>query len=82
MYSAALKDVTPEDAREFKNMPVWMVWGEKEWLADVNRKLKDYFLEAGVNLKWAEVEGVGHRYLSEYQDDLMDWFLKQNKTVN
>ena len=82
MYSAALKEVTLEEASKFKNMPVWIVWGEKEWLADVNRKLKDYFLEAGVNIKWAEVEGVGHSYLSEYQDDLMDWFLDKKKSIN
>ena len=82
MYSAALKDVSLEEASKFKNIPVWIVWGENEWLTDVNRKLKDYFLEAGVKLKWAEVEGIGHAYLSEYQDDLMDWFLNIKKNVN
>jgi predicted esterase len=80
MYSAALRDVTLEDARKFKDMPVWMTWGEKEWrLTEVNRKLKDLLLEAGVNVKWTEVKGVGHSYLSEYQNDLMDWFLEKRK---
>lgn len=79
IYSGALRNVTEEEARKFKEMPVWIVWGEKEWLADGNRKLKDYLLEAGAEVKWAEVKGVGHSYLTEYQDDLMDWFLEQKK---
>ena len=80
MYSAAMKEVTPEEAEKFKNMPVWMTWGEKEWrLTKINRKLKDLLVEAGVDVKWTEVEGVGHRYISEYQDDLMDWFLDKKK---
>jgi enterochelin esterase-like enzyme len=59
-----------------------MTWGENEWrLTEINRKLKDLFVEAGVNLKWTEVEGVGHRYLSEYQENLMDWFLNQKKKI-
>jgi dienelactone hydrolase len=75
VYSGALRNPTPEDASKFKNIPVWITWGEKEnRLADVNRKLKDLFIEAGVDLKWTEVPDVGHRYLGEYQEDLMNWF--------
>ena len=71
---------TLEEAKKFKDMPVWMTWGETEWrLTDVNRKLKDLLLEAGVDVKWTEVKRVGHSYLSEYQNDLMDWFLTKKK---
>jgi len=62
----------------FADVPVWMAWGEEERFAEVNRKLKDLFLEANVELKWTEIEGVGHKYLSEYQEEMMDWF--KNKT--
>jgi predicted esterase len=80
MYSAALKEFTMEEAKKFKEMPVWMTWGETEWrLTDVNRKLKDLLIKAGVDVKWTEVKGVGHAYLSEYQNDLMDWFLNKKK---
>jgi predicted esterase len=82
MYSAALREVTLEEAKMFKDMPVWMTWGETERrLTEINRKLKDLLLEAGVNVKWTEVEGGGHSYLSEYQNDLMDWFLDKKKNI-
>ncbi|GAB3953594.1 hypothetical protein GCM10028805_37610 [Spirosoma harenae] len=80
LYSAALgKNVTYDDAAKFKNMPVWMVWGEKEWLNVENRKLKDDFLKAGVKLWWKEIEGVEHSYLGEYQEQLMDWLKTKTK---
>ncbi|GAB4019907.1 hypothetical protein GCM10028773_24020 [Spirosoma koreense] len=80
MYSAALgKDVTSNEAVRFKQTPVWMVWGEKEWLNVENRKLKDDFLKAGVNLWWKEIEGVSHSYLGEYQTLLMDWLQTKAK---
>ena len=80
LYSAALgKNVTFEEAATFKAMPVWMVWGEKEWLNAENRKLKDDFLKAGVQLWWKEIEGVEHSYLGEYQEQLMDWLKTKTK---
>lgn len=79
MYSAALVSVTQEEADKFKNMPVWMAWGETESWAVNDRLLKDYLLNAGVKVKWTEVKGVGHNYLGEYQEDLMNWFLLQSK---
>jgi enterochelin esterase-like enzyme len=50
-----------------------------EWLAGPNRQLKDYLVEIGADSKWKEVEGVGHSYLGEYQEDLMDWFKENTK---
>src|SRR5690606_5754182 len=80
VYSGAMRDATAEDAQKFKDIPVWMAWGELETrLAPVNRKLKDLLLEAGVEIKWAEVQGVGHKYLGEYQEDLMDWLKMHHK---
>ena len=80
LYSAALgKNVTYDDAATFQNMPVWMVWGEKEWLNVENRKLKDDLLKAGVKLWWKEIEGVEHSYLGEYQEQLMDWLKTKTK---
>lgn len=79
MYSAAVRNPTLEEAQQFKDMPVWMVWGETEGLAAVNHTLKDLFLEAGVDVKWAEIKGVGHSYLGEYQEELMDWLKMKRK---
>ena len=78
VYSRAMFNPTLEKAMKFKNIPVWMVWGEKERFAKVNRKLKDLLLEAGIEVKCTEIEGVGHKYLGEYQTKLMDWL--KNKT--
>lgn len=79
VYSGAMRDPTLEQAEKFRDIPVWMTWGELEKrLTDVNRKLKDLFETAGVELKWTEVKGIGHKYLGEYQEDLMDW-LKQHE---
>jgi alpha-L-rhamnosidase len=79
MYSAAFRSVTQEEANKFKNMPVWMAWGETESWAMNDRLLKDYLSKAGVNVKWTEVKGVGHNYLGNYQEDLMNWFLQHTK---
>lgn len=80
VYSGAMRDPTLEQAEKFRHIPVWMTWGELEKrLTDVNRKLKDLFKTAGVELKWTEVKGVGHKYLGEYQDDLMDWLKRYEK---
>ncbi len=75
VYSGAMRNPTLEEAQKFKDIPVWMTWGELEdRLTVVNTRLKDLFIEAGVELKWQVVEGVGHKYLGEYQEDLMEWF--------
>jgi alpha-L-rhamnosidase len=75
VYSGAMRNPTAEEAAKFKDIPVWMTWGSLETrLSEVNKKLKDLLIEAGADVKWTEVEGVGHRYLGEYQEDLMDWF--------
>lgn len=80
VYSGAMRNPTLEQAKMFRDIPVWMTWGEQERrLTEVNTKLKDLFLEAGVDVKWTEVEGVGHRYLGEYQEDLMDWLKGKSK---
>jgi pimeloyl-ACP methyl ester carboxylesterase len=81
LYSAAIRgEITLAQAEKFKYIPVWMCWGEKEdRLAANNRILKDYFLQAGVNLWWTEVKDVGHNYLGQYQDSLMNWFLTHHK---
>ncbi len=78
VYSGAMNDPTLEDALKFKTTPVWMAWGEEERIAEVNRLVRDLFIEAGVDLTWQEIEGVGHKYLGEYQEELMDW-LKSKK---
>ncbi|CAN5463848.1 hypothetical protein BH11BAC3_BH11BAC3_27590 [soil metagenome] len=79
MYSAAFRSVTQEEANKFKGMPIWMAWGETESWAINDRLLKDYFINAGIEVNWREVKGIGHNYLGEYQEDLMNWLLKQVK---
>lgn len=82
IYSGAFRSsATMEEVNKFKNVPVWIVWGENEWewLVERNRELKDFLLSIGTQVKWAEVKGVGHAYLSEYQQELMDWFQDKKK---
>lgn len=74
MYSGAIFNPSLEEAKKFKNTPVWMAWGELERLAAGNRELQDLFVQVGVELKWMEIDGVKHSYLGEYQEDLLDWF--------
>ncbi len=75
IYSGAGFDLQEDEAAKFKNTPVWMVWGEQEErIGEASRALKDLFLAEGVDLYWKEIEGVGHSYLGEYQENLMDWF--------
>ncbi len=79
MYSAAFRSVTEDEAKKFTNFPVWMAWGETESWAVNDRILKDYLVKAGAEVKWTEVKGVGHNYLGQYQEELMDWLLQQRK---
>jgi predicted esterase len=41
--------------------------------------MRDYMIEAGAEVEWYEVKDVGHKYLSEYQEKLMDWLKEQKK---
>ena len=80
MYSAAFTDSTFEDVAKLKGMPVWMVWGEQEnRLTMRNRSLKDAFIKQGIEIWWKEKKGVGHNYMGEYQDSLMNWFSRHQK---
>jgi hypothetical protein len=65
---------------KLKGMPVWMVWGEQEnRLTMRNRSLKDAFIKQGSEIWWKEKKGVGHNYMGEYQDSLMNWFSRHQK---
>jgi dipeptidyl aminopeptidase/acylaminoacyl peptidase len=80
IYSSAFRDgVSLEEAAGLKDLPVWIAWGEEERLAENNRKLRDYLLQQENEVKWVEVKDVGHSYLGEYQEDLMDWFSAHEK---
>lgn len=80
LYSAAFRDSTFDDISKLKGMPVWMAWGETEkQLTARNRLLKDAFTKQGNELWWTEVKGVGHNYMGQYQDSLMNWFLRHKK---
>jgi len=61
IYSGAFRGgVDWKQAAEIKNLPVWITWGEEERLAAGNKQLRDYLMEAGAEVKWQEVEAVGH----------------------
>lgn len=80
LYSAAFRDSTFDGISSLKKMPVWMAWGENEkGLTDRNRLLKDAFVKLGNELWWTEVTGVGHNYMGQYQDSLMNWLLRHKK---
>lgn len=79
MYSAAFRSVTQEEAEKVKDLPIWMAWGETESWAVNDRVLKDYLVKAGAEVKWTEVKGVGHNYLGQYQEDLLNWLLLHRK---
>lgn len=78
MYSAAFRSVSQEEADSVRKIPIWMAWGEEEPWAVNDRILKDCLLKAGADVNWQEVPGVGHNYLGEYQEKLMDWFLQHS----
>ena len=79
LYSGVFRNLQLEDVITLKALPVWMAWGENEQLAQGNIQLKDYLIQIGAEVKWTEVEGVGHAYLGKYQVDLLDWFLDKKK---
>ena len=75
IYSGAfMQGVNREEVEQIKQIPVWITWGDKEPLAEGCKKLRDYLLELGTEVKWQEVKDVGHAYLGEYREDLMNWF--------
>ena len=78
MYSGGYRPDAGE-VKELKQLPVWMAWGEEERFADGNRQLKEFLLKQGNELWWKEIEGVGHKYLGEYQEQLMDWLKEHQK---
>ncbi|MCB0688649.1 MAG: hypothetical protein KDC53_19055 [Saprospiraceae bacterium] len=73
-YSAAF---WPEpDSNELKkliHLPVWMVWGEEEKWATGDKIARDFFISHDMNISWEEIQGVGHKYLGEYQEKMLDW---------
>ena len=80
IYSGAIFNLEEEEASKFKNTPVWMVWGDQEdRIGKAGRELKDLLLREGVDLYWEEIEGVGHSYLGEYQEKLLDWLNTKEK---
>jgi len=79
IYLGAGKDISQEQANLFKNKPVWIVWGEEERMAEQIQLMKDYLIEGGAEVVFYEVKGVGHSYLSEYQEKLMDWLKEKSK---
>lgn len=79
-YSGAIFNPTMEEAKAFIETPVWMVWGEQEEkLGKGNKKLKELFIEAGVDLTWEEIKGVGHSYQGSYQGQMLDWLKSKVK---
>ena len=42
--------------------------------------MRDLFVQVDiVELNWREIAGVGHKYLGEYQESLMDWLIEHHK---
>ena len=79
-YSGALRDADLDKAKQFVDVPVWIAWGSEERWADGNQQIRDLFIEAGVkDFEWTEVEGVGHKYLGEYQEKMLDWLNEHEK---
>jgi predicted esterase len=82
IYSGAIFNLREEEASLFKNTPLWMVWGDQEErIGKASRELRDLLLREGVDLYWKEIEGVGHSYLGEYQENLMNWFNTKKKEL-
>lgn len=80
MYSGSARNPTAEIAGKFKTIPVWLAWGDQEERTSLsNRAWKDSLINAGVEVSWREIKGVGHQYMGEYQDSLHNWFLLHTK---
>ncbi len=78
-YSGPGRDISQEQANLYRDKPVWIVWGALERRAEEIKSMRDYMIEAGAEVEWYEVKDVGHKYLSEYQEKLMDWLKEQKK---
>lgn len=78
-YSGAFPPNHETSIESFRNMPIWMAWGEEERWAEENRKIRDQFIETGINVNWREIEDTGHNYLGEYQNELLDWLKEHHK---
>ena len=67
--------LTPEMTELYAKIPVWMAWGDQETRAlNAGKEMRDMLLEAGGTVRWHEVKDTGHKYLGEYQWDMLDFF--------
>lgn len=73
-YSAAFwPEPNKEELKKLVHLPVWMVWGEEEkWKAGA-KVARDFLDEQGAKIYSEEIKGIGHKYLGEYQDKMLDW---------
>ncbi len=73
-YSPAAT-ITQEVADVYANTPVWTTWGSEETWAKTNGTgIRDMISEAGGTVRWHEVYLVAHKYLGEYQWDMLYFF--------
>ena len=66
---------TREVAEIYSSIPVWMAWGALETRAkESGPVVRDMLIDAGGTVRWHEVPETGHKYLGDYQLDMLDFF--------
>lgn len=79
-YSAAFwPEPDKEELKKLIHLPVWMVWGEEEKWKVGAIAARDFLTEQGANIYSKEIKGVGHKYLGEYQEKMLDWLKSHPK---
>ena len=79
-YSGSMNNPTAENMEKLGTLPVWLAWGELETrLTDANTTLEKLLLETGHEVKTTIIKDVGHRYLGEYQEAMLDWLNTHQK---
>lgn len=75
---------TPKDPltmANLGNLPIYMLHGNRDGRINVfhSRRSDEIMGELGLDYQYTEVPGVGHRFMSDYNDDVMDWVSQQER---
>jgi pimeloyl-ACP methyl ester carboxylesterase len=75
---------TPKDPLTLANLgglPIFMLHGDRDGRINVfhSRRSQEIMGEMGLDFQYTEVPGVGHRFMGNYNDDVMGWLDEQDR---
>ncbi|MCK4745511.1 MAG: hypothetical protein KAT15_00670, partial [Bacteroidales bacterium] len=76
-YSPYLPDGIPtfDIAKIYAGISVWVAWGSEEtWAKENGSAMVEMLTDFGAVVEWFEVKNVGHSYLGNYQEKMLDFF--------